>query len=271
MTSIPLKRKTGFITTIMHLVYGPIASWRLGKSLGIDLICKSKKICSFDCIYCQIQQTEKITSKQDNFISIKDLEKELQYALTHTQPDVLTFSGMGEPTLAKNMPDAIQLIRKMTKKPIAILTNSSLLYKKSVQDTLNTIDIITAKLDASDQHLFQAISKPAENITFNQTLKGIKEMRDQFQGKFALQMMFMKENLNSSEEMASVALDIEPDEVQINTPLRPSTISPLSKKELLQIEQYFKGLNTKTVYTSTRPVTDPLDKDELIRRRRPEP
>jgi len=46
----------------MKTVYGPVASWRLGKSLGVDLICSPKKICSFDCIYCQLEKTEKITS-----------------------------------------------------------------------------------------------------------------------------------------------------------------------------------------------------------------
>ena len=79
----------------MKHVYGPVASWRLGRSLGIDLICSSRKICSFDCIYCQLEQTKRITAQKNCFVSIRDVKKELEQALEKTTPDVITFSGMG--------------------------------------------------------------------------------------------------------------------------------------------------------------------------------
>jgi len=59
----------------MKIVYGPVSSWRLGKSLGVDLICRPNKICSFDCVYCQLEKTEKITSKRNEFVNIKNLEQ----------------------------------------------------------------------------------------------------------------------------------------------------------------------------------------------------
>ena len=255
----------------MKIVYGPVASWRLGKSLGVDLICSPKKICSFDCIYCQLEKTQKITSERKNFVSINDVEKEVKNALKKTTPDVITLSGTGEPTLAKNMQETIEIIRKLTKIPIAILTNSTLLYDKSVQDTLKNIDIIVAKLDAPNEKLFKIINRPAKGITFNKTIKGIKEMRDVFKGKFALQIMFMNENKDYVEEIADLARDIKPDEVQINTPLRPCEVNPLSEKEIEEIDKKFTGLNTLTVYNSPKPKTDPLDKLELFKRRRMEP
>ena len=252
----------------MKIVYGPVASWRLGKSLGVDLICSPKKICSFDCIYCQLEKTEKLTSKREDFVSIRDVEKEIKHALQETKPDVITLSGTGEPTLAKNMPDTIKVIRKLTKIPIAILTNSTLLYDKDVQNTLKKIDIIVAKLDAPNEKIFKIVNRPAKDITFNKTLIGIKEMKDIFKGKFALQIMFMNENKNYAKEIADLAREINPDEVQINTPLRPCEVSPLSKKEIKEIEKDFTGLNIITVYSSTKPKTDPLDKIEIFKRRR---
>ena len=66
-------------------------------------------------------------------------------------------------------------------------------------------------------------------------------------------------------------LEIEPDEIQINTPLRPCTVLPLSRNELDEIEKSFSGLPTISVYHSHKPITDPLDKLELIKRRRMEP
>ena len=255
----------------MKIVYGPIASWRLGKSLGVDLICSSKKICSFDCIYCQIEHTQKITSKREVFVSINRMKKELKNALERTTPDVITFSGMGEPTLANNLNEAIKIIRKLTDLPLAILTNSSLLYDKDVRKTLCNLDIIVAKLDASNQELFHKINQPVKEITFMKMLNGIKMMSNSFNGKIALQIMFMNENKNYAQELAELAIEIEPNEVQINTPLRPCAVQPLSEKELDESEKSFSKLKTISVYHSPKPVTDPLDKLELIKRRRMEP
>lgn len=251
----------------MRIVYGPIASWRLGISLGVDLICSPKKICSFDCNYCQIEGTEEITSKRDIFVSINKMVKELKYALKHVKPDVITFSGMGEPTLAKNLDKAIEAIKQITNLPLAILTNSSLLYTREIQDTLVKLDIIVAKLDAPNQKIFDKISRPAKGINFEQTIKGIKRMRKIFHGKFALQIMFMNENKNYVKNIVEIVREISPSEVQINTPLRPCYIDPLSENELDEIEKLFFGLNTISVYHSKKPVIEPIDKLELIKRR----
>ncbi len=268
---IPIVKYLGILNYfVMKIVYGPVSSWRLGRSLGVDLICSPKKICSFDCIYCQLEKTEKITSQRTNFVSINDVEKEVKNALKQTTPDVITLSGTGEPTLAKNIQETIEIIKKLTKIPIAILTNSTLLYDRNVQKTLKNINIIVAKFDAPNEKLFEKINHPAKGITFNKTLNGIKEMRRNFAGKFALQIMFMKENKEYAKEIAELAKDINPDEVQINTPLRPSGVKPLSKKEIEEIEKKFTGLNTITVYNSPKPKTDPLDKIELFKRRRME-
>ena len=255
----------------MKIVYGPVASWRLGRSLGVDLICSPNKICSFDCIYCQLEKTERITTLRSTFISMNQLKNELKTALEKTTPDVITLSGMGEPTLAKNMSKAIQIIRQLTDLPLAILTNSSLMYDKNVQSDLKKLDIIVAKLDAPNQELFQKINRPAQGITFEKTLRDIKELRRGFHGKFALQIMFMNENKNYAHELADLAKEIKPDEVQINTPLRLCKVKPLPKEELDEIEKAFTGLNTISVYHSPKPMADPLDKLELIKRRRMEP
>lgn len=254
----------------MKLVYGPIASWRLGRSLGIDLISQEEKICSFDCIYCQLEKTQCITAQKDEFVSISQLKKEISEALQKRTADVITFSGMGEPTLASNMDEAITVIRELSDLPIALLTNSSLLYDKQVQDNLNKIDIIVAKLDAPNDELFQRINQPASGITFQNTIEGIKSMRRRFKGKFSLQTMFIEQNVISVHELVELTKEIDPDEVQINTPLRPCEIDPLSKEKLEKIERQYEGLPAISVYKSSRPVTDPLDKLDIIKRRRTE-
>jgi len=252
----------------MKSIYGPVASWRLGRSLGVDLICSEEKICSFNCLYCQLEKTKKISKKRELFVPVNNIKQELCTALEKTTSDVITLSGTGEPTLANNLDDVIQTIRRHSELPIAILTNSTLLNDKFVRESLSKIDIIIAKLDAPNQDVFQTVNRPAKEVSFQQTIDGIKKMKEDFSGKFALQIMFMKENKEYAYELAELAREINPDEVQINTPLRPCPVKPLTKTELDEIEKIFTGLNTLSVYNSPKPKTDPLDKLEIFKRRR---
>ncbi len=256
----------------MKIVYGPVSSWRLGRSLGIDLICSKEKICSFDCIYCQLGKPFKKTARRSTFVSIEKMRSELAEALQVTTPDVITFSGTGEPTLAENMDLAIKNIRKITNLPLAVLTNSSLMNREHIRSIISKLDIVVAKLDAPNQELFQTINQPADNITFMETIDGIKKFKKIFTGKLALQIMFMYDNMQYVDEIAQLAGDIQPDEVQINTPLRQCPVQPLTDKQLGHIQEKFSimGLNTISVYTSKKPKTTPLDKMELIKRRRME-
>jgi wyosine [tRNA(Phe)-imidazoG37] synthetase (radical SAM superfamily) len=256
----------------MKTVYGPVSSWRLGRSLGVDLICSEGKICSFDCIYCQLGEPLKITADRSRHVTIREMKSELGKALEETSPDVITFSGMGEPTLAYNMDTAVGAIRKMTDLPLAVLTNSSLMSLGEVRGTLSKLDIVVAKLDAHNEKTFQRINQPADNITFKDTVYGIKRFKNTFTGKLALQIMFIQDNISYVNEMINLARDIKPDEVQINTPLRASPIQPLSRRQVCDIEERFndEGLNTISVYSSKKPRTRPLDKEELIKRRRTE-
>lgn len=256
----------------MKIVYGPVSSWRLGRSLGVDLICSKEKICSFDCIYCQLGKPFKKTARTSTFVSIDKMRSELSVALKATSPDVITFSGTGEPTLAENMDLAIKAIRKISSVPLAVLTNSSLMNRKYIRNTLSKLDIVVAKLDAPNEEIFQRINQPADNITFMETNDGIKKFKKIFTGKLALQIMFMYDNMQYVDEITHLAGDIEPDEVQINTPLRQCPVQPLTEKQLGHIQEKFRniGLNTISVYTSKKPKTTPLDKMELIKRRRME-
>jgi len=253
----------------MNITYGPVSSWRLGKSLGVDLICSTKKICSFDCVYCQLGKTCEKTTQRSNYISIDKMKKEISGSLETTNPDVITFSATGEPTLAKNLDNAIKETRKITNIPLAILTNSTLFNNKNVQKALLGLDIVVAKLDASNEKLFQEINKPAEEVNLKETLDGIKNFKEKFSGKFDIQIMFIKTNMDFAEEIADVVSKIKPDEVQINTPLRPCGVKPLHEKQIEGIEKIFrkKGLKTISVYKSTKPKTSPMDKIEIFKRR----
>lgn len=254
----------------MKCVYGPVPSWRLGSSLGVDPISVEDKICSFNCVYCQLGGKGEMTAERKIFVTAKAFEDDLKHALEKTRPDVITFSGTGEPTLAKNLGEMVDVMRKMTDLPIAVLTNSSLMYLEEVREILSRMDIVVAKLDAPNQELFRKINRPAPEITFDKVVDGITSFRSEFSGKLALQMMFIKDNKDYAEEMAEIAVEIKPDEVQINTPLRPCRVKPLTPEEIESIKNRFdfKGLNIVSVYDAEKPEVKAIDKEEIMRRRR---
>jgi len=227
-------------------VYGPVYSWRLGRSLGIDLISQHKKICSFDCVYCQVVETSTYQTKRKVFVSTRNIIKELK-KYSGVKVDYITFSGRGEPTLAKNLGKVIKAIKRIRKEPVAVLTNSSLIKRRDVQRDLMLSDFVLAKLDSTSSKTFQSINKMTPQINFKDITNGLITFRKKYKKKLALQIMFMKQNKHEAKKLAGLAAKIQADEVQINTPLRPSPVKPLSKKEIAKIEKFFNFKNIKVV------------------------
>lgn len=237
----------------MEIIYGPVSSWRLKKSLGVDLICReNEKVCSFDCIYCSLGKTTEKTVERKVFVPTEQIKEELRKTIDKVEPDIITMSGTGEPTLAKNIGEAIEISRKVTNLPISVLTNSSLIIRKSVRDDLAKADIVIGSLDAPNQNLLEKINKPCDEIRFPDLVQGMKKFSDEFKGKFALEIMFVPENLHFSEEIAKIVKSIEPDEVQINTPLRNCPVKPLTPTELEEVEKKFEGMKVRTVYEARK-------------------
>ncbi len=254
----------------MKSVYGPVSSWRLGRSLGIDPICNEEKICSFECVYCQLGEGKKIYERQE-FVSLKRLKEDLKL-IGDVEADVITFSGTGEPTLAKNLKEMVDYVRTVSNLPLAILTNSSLLTTEEVRTTLYRLDIVVSKLDAPNKMLFKTINGPYQGISFEKYLEGIRAFRKNYSGKFALQIMFVEKNKEYAGEMAELARDLEPDEIQINTPLRPCKVKPLSKEEIQEIKSAFSGFKrVVSVYEAERPEVSPVNLGEIQKRKRPKP
>ncbi len=250
----------------MNVIYGPVPSWRLGRSLGVDPVSTKDKTCSFDCIYCQLGRTKHPVTERRNFIRVEQLIEELNRA-EDLPLDYITFSGMAEPTLAANLGPLVRAVRERSPYPIAILTNSSLMAREDVRQDLALFDLVAAKVDAPNEALFQAINRPFVPYSLEEIVEGIRLFREEFAGRLALQMMFVEANKGHASEMAHLARELQPDEVQLNTPLRPSPVHPLSPEEMGVIEEAFQGLNVLNVYKAPRPKVVALDESETRRRR----
>lgn len=194
----------------------------------------------------------KKTTARRVFVPTKQIAQALERAVRNVEADVVTFSGTGEPTLAQNLGEAIEVAGDISGLPIAVLTNSSLISRKDVREDLAKADIVKGKLDVPNRELFERINRPLE-MRLQRIVDGMKRFREEFKGKFALEVMFVSENKPFSREIAAIARTIGPDEIQINTPLRLSPIRPLTPEELKEVQRDFKGMNFVSVYEAKKP------------------
>jgi wyosine [tRNA(Phe)-imidazoG37] synthetase (radical SAM superfamily) len=251
----------------MSIIYGPVSSWRLGRSLGIDLLNTQRKVCSFNCVYCQLGMTRQLIVEPEEFIRLEQLTTEIK-SLGPMKADYATFSGMGEPTLAGNLGEAIQLARSILDLPVAVLTNSSLTFREDVRQKLAHADTVVAKLDVPNEELFARVNRPAPELYFAQIVDGVRRFRDEYRGKLALQVMFIEANKDYASEIAALARQISPDEVQINTPLRPCGVRPLASESIAKMKREFTNFeDVVTVYEAQKCKVSPFDLAETLRRR----
>jgi wyosine [tRNA(Phe)-imidazoG37] synthetase (radical SAM superfamily) len=252
-------------------IYGPVSSWRLGSSLGIDPISAKQKICSYDCIYCQLGKTRAFSSRRRVFVPTNKILSEI-VALPEAPIDYMTFSGAGEPTLAKNLGNMIRALRKVRNEKIAVITNASLLSQKAVRKELLPADFVLAKLDADSEALFRKMNRPMPGITFQSVLDSLKKFRSVFHGRLALQIMFTADNKKNALGIARLAKKIRPDEIQLNTPLRPCGVKALSRGTMWKIEKIFRETCDRpilivNVYRTKKKKVSPLSKPDTLRRR----
>ena len=227
-------------------------------------------MCSFDCVYCSLGKTTELTTKRRVFVPTELVARELKKVIGKVEADVVTFSGTGEPTLTQNLGEAIKVAKEVLGLPIAVLTNSSLMTREDVRRDLAQTDIVVGQLDAPNEELFKRISRPHEKIIFRDVIEGMKKFREEFKGKFALEVMFVPENKDFSKEIAAIARTIKPDEVQINTPLRLSPVRPLTPEKLDEVKKAFEGMNVQSVYEAKKAeVKKVVGLEKLRRLKRP--
>ena len=206
---------------LMKHIFGPVPSRRLGRSLGIDLV--PFKTCSYDCLYCQLGKTTLKTLERRNWVSIEDVLRELEQKLEQ-KPDFITLSGSGEPTLHSRIGTLIDQIKVMTKIPVAVLTNGSMLWQPKVRKEILRADRVIPSLDAGNEKLFQLVNRPHPELTFEQVLDGLVDFRTEYHGDYWLEVLLLDSytgNIEQTKQIARCVDKIKPDKVQLNTVVRP--------------------------------------------------
>lgn len=209
----------------MKNVFGPVPSRRLGRSLGVDPV--PLKTCDFNCIYCQLGQTERLERKRKAFFNVSDMMAEIASALDYLGPDSIdwiTFVGSGETTLFSRLGPLIRFVKSLTDVPVAVITNGSLLYLPEVRDDLSAADAVLPSFDAGTETLYTRINRPHRDLSFDRQVSGLIEFRRTFTGDLWVEVMLLGGVNDSPSDLADIAAAlerVEPDEIHISTPTRP--------------------------------------------------
>lgn len=209
----------------MTYVYGPIASQRLGQSLGIDPI--PFKTCNWNCVYCQLGRTTPLTNQRREYAPPDAILADVSAALASHPPgtlDWISFVGSGEPTLHASLGVLIRRVKALTPLPVAVITNGSLLYLPEVRAELAAADAVLPTLVAGSAALFRSITRPWPGLTYERHMAGLLAFRQEYRGQLWLEVMLIK-GMNDTDaalrELAAAIRRIAPDQVQITLPTRP--------------------------------------------------
>jgi wyosine [tRNA(Phe)-imidazoG37] synthetase (radical SAM superfamily) len=256
-------------------IFGPVPSRRLGRSLGVDLV--PYKTCTYDCIYCQLGRTTNKTMQRKEWVPIDAVINQLRRKLD-TNPDYITLSGSGEPTLFSPLKELIFKIKGITNIPVAVLTNGSLLWLPEVRRSIIEADIVIPSLDAGSNRTFQYVNRPHKDITFRKMLEGLVKFRNEYKGNYWLEVFILAGVTTLEAEIKRLKAHISnicPDKVQVNTVTRPPAedfAEPAPQQQLETIaKQLYKNAEVITDYSGVHKQQDFLAQREdvlaLLKRR----
>ena len=233
------------------IVYGPVPSRRLGRSIGINNI--PPKTCSYSCIYCQLGRTDRMQISRGEFyrpevicreaeMKIKQLESRQESA------DYFSFVPDGEPTLDVNLGAEIQLLRPLQVK-IAVITNASLIWMDEVKDDLMKADWVSVSLDAAEEATWRKIDRPHGSLNHKRIMNGIIEFSKAYKGTLVTESMLV-EGINDQEacigKIAEQLSLIRPSKAYLLVPTRPpaeSAVKRASKAALANAARIIRSLS----------------------------
>ncbi len=211
------------MTQAYKYLFGPVPSRRLGRSLGVDLT--PHKTCTLDCVFCQLGHTTNKTMQRRVYVPVKAVTMEIHdWIRNGGKTDYITLSGSGEPTLHSRFDKVLSFIRERTPFPAVLLSNGTLFWMPAVRAAARRADIVKLSLSAWDQFSFEHINRPHADLRFNRIVDGYRAFRDEFQGKLWIEV-FLLWGMNSIprdvKRIAALVKTIRPDEIHINTAVRP--------------------------------------------------
>ncbi len=212
----------------LNIIFGPVASRRLGVSLGIDLL--PPKTCSLNCVYCEAGRTTKLTLEREEYYPLEDVLGELDSFLgNNPKLDYITFAGSGEPTLYLHFGKIVEHLKSnYPQYKICLLTNGTLFYDPQVRKEMMDVDMVVPSVDAGTDFAFRKINRNIPSNTLEKIVDGLVTFSKEYKGELQLEV-FIVPGINDSEEeveaIVKIAKMINPELVQLNSLDRPGTES----------------------------------------------
>lgn len=231
-------------------IFGPVPSRRLGMSLGVDLV--TRKVCSLDCVYCEVGETTRHTIERKEYVPQNSVIRELEeYFASNSDPDYITFSGSGEPTLNSRIGDVLKFIKQIRPNvPVAVLTNGTLLGDELVRNEIMDADLVVPSLDAATESVFQSINRPHPELSFRNYIDGLIKFSREFQGRMWLEVFILPGYNDSEAEVIAikeVIEEVKPNLIQLNSLDRPGAISGLRSASKIELERIAEILDIENV------------------------
>ena len=236
----------------VSLVYGPVPSRRLGRSLGVNNI--PPKICSYNCVYCQIGKTRMLEVNPRPFYEVDMIsdhvqEKLGQAAMKGEKVDYITFVPDGETTLDINLGAEIDMV-KSTGIPVAVISNASLLWQQEVRQNLLNADWISLKVDSVSEKNWQRIDRPHKSLRINDILDGISGFARVYKGKLTTETMLVR-GINDSpaeiEKITKFIAGLRPSVSYLAIPIRPPS-EQIEAPDEAAVNQAYQILRQKIPY-----------------------
>jgi len=227
----------------MKYIFGPISSRRFGMSLGIDLS-PDEKSCNFDCIYCELEKAKKV-NKIQNPANVEIILNDVKQGIEKFKFDVLTITANGEPTLYPYLDELVDELTQFDKK-LLILSNSSTIDNKNIQNILKKLDIVKLSLDTANQKTFKKIDRPLEGIKIENIINGIKEFSKIYRGELIIEILVVKginDKVEEFQKLNEVLAEINPTRVDISTIDRPPAydVEPVEYEKLFELSKEIKN------------------------------
>ena len=231
---------------LLSFVFGPVPSRRLGKSLGINNI--PPKTCSYSCVYCQLGRTTNLSIERRKFYDPDDIVESLRKKLENFRGkiDYVTFVPDGEPTLDKFIGFEAEAIKQVTDFPLAVLTNSSLLFMEDVRKDLMNFDLVSLKIDAVSERTWKKINRPHPSLSLEEILRGIELFSKNFEGKLITETMLvngLNSDSSSIREVANFLSKVGPEKAYISVPTRPPAekwVKPANEEKFVEAHESFE-------------------------------
>lgn len=227
-----------------RFLYGPIISRRYGRSLGVDLT--NGKVCSFNCLFCQIGPTENPTIRRVSEPSSEAVIAELTgWMKDGGQTDFVTLCGSGEPTLNTGFGRVLRFVREKTTYKSLLMSNGSLFTEEDVRRDACFADVVKLSLHSWDQESFERVVRPELSLCFEAVLEGYCRFRSLFSGKLDIEVFIIPGINNLPEQVEKIAAcvrRVSPDSVTLNTAVRKpteSSVTASSEEELAHLRSYF--------------------------------